>query len=301
MRRNSIACLFLASSVLLCTGWCGILYGNDALLSGSGILIEKHRHIEDKLEKSPFGIPVYLESSVDTNASHVDIYGIVPHPFAVLQKEMEVPANWCDIVLPHIDVRACTYAKVNDAWLLNTYSVTKASESFEDSYQMKLQYRVSEAQPVYFNISLFAQEGPFNTKEHQFKVEAVPLDKENTFIHVRHSFSYSSLEYYLMKMFGGSQVGFSRTGTDSEGKPIYTDGLRGEVERNVVCYYLAILAYLDTLKIPAGQRFERRISQWYDLTDQYKRQLFEITKEKYLAYKRQADKVSKRLQSDLDR
>jgi hypothetical protein len=166
---------------------------------------------------------------------------------------------------------------------------------------MRLEYRVTASQPEYFDISLAAQEGPFNTKEHRFKIEAAPLDKDKTLIHLRHSFAYSSLEYYLMKMFGGSQVGFSVTGTDSDGKPAYTDGLRGEVERNAICYYLAILAYLDTLKVPAGQRFEKRISQWYDYSTRYKRQLFETTKEEYLAYKRQADKVSRKLQNDLAR
>lgn len=166
---------------------------------------------------------------------------------------------------------------------------------------MKFEYRVAEAQPGYFDISLTAQEGPFNTKEHRFKFEAVPLDKDKTFIHLRHSFAYSSWEYYVMKMFGGSKPGFSVIGTDSDGNPVYTDGLRGGIERNAVCYHLAILAYLDTLKIPAGQRFEKRISQWYDLAAPYKRQLFEIKKEEYLTYKRQTDKVSKRLQSDLNR
>ncbi len=52
-------------------------------------------------------------------------------------------------------------------------------------------------------------------------------------------------------------------------------GLRGAVESNVLRYYLAILAYMDTLKIPVEQRFEKRISQWYDLTARYKRQLFD--------------------------
>ena len=69
----------------------------------------------------------------------------------------------------------------------------------------------------------------------------------------------------LMKIFGGGKVGFSVIGTASDGNPVYVAGLRGSVERDVVCYYLAILAYLDTLKIPAEQRFEKRVSQWYAL------------------------------------
>jgi hypothetical protein len=296
MRRTFVVCLFLVISILLFTRWCNILYGNDSLSTGRESLIDKHHQIESKLEKSSFGIPVYLESSVEQNASHVDIYGIVKHPFTVVQNAIQAPANWCDIVLPHIDVRACTFKKLNDTWLLNTYNVDKLSESLENAYQMKLDYRVGATQPGYFDISLTAQEGPFNTKEHRFKFEAVPLDEEKTFIHLQHSFAYSSLQYIVMKIFGGSKPGFSITGTDSGGNPVYTDGLRGGVERNAVCYYFAILAYLDTLKTHAGQRFEKRISQWYDLAAPYKIQIFEIKKEEYITGKRQTDKISKILQ-----
>jgi len=301
MRRISILFLFLVISVFLFARWCELLYGNDSLSAGRESLIDKHHQIETKLEKSAFGIPVYLESSVEKNVSRVDIYGIVKYPFTIIQDAVQVPANWCDIILPHIDVRACTYEKVNDTWLLNIYNIDKFSESLEDAYQMKFKYRVAEVQPGYFDILLTAQEGPFNTKEHRLKFEAVPLDKDKAFFHLQHSFVYSSWEYYVMKMFGGDRPGFSIMGTDSSGNPVYVDGLRGGIERNAVCYYLAILAHLDTLKIPARQRFEKRISQWYDLAAPYKKQLFEIKKEEYIIYKRQADKISKRLQSDLNR
>ncbi|MCX5806724.1 MAG: hypothetical protein NT010_11795 [Proteobacteria bacterium] len=296
MRRTFVVCFFLVISILLFTRWCNILYGNDSLSAGRESLIDKYHQIETKLEKSSFGIPVYLESSVEQNASHVDIYGIVEHSFTIVQNVLRVPTNWCDIVLPHIYVRACYYKKVNNTWLLNTYNFDKFSESLDDAYQMKSEYRVTKSQPGYFDISLAAKEGPFNTKEHQFKFEAVPLDKDKTFIHLQHYFAYSTIGYYIMKIFGGSKPGFSVIGMNSDGSPIYTNGLSGGVERNAVCYYFAILAYLDTLKTPAGQRFEKRISQWYDLAAPYKIQIFEIKKEEYITDKRQADKVSKILQ-----
>jgi len=102
-----------------------------------------------------------------------------------------------------------------------------------------------------------------------------------------------------MKVFGGSKSGFSVTGTDSDGSPVYTGGLRGAVERDVACYYLAILAYLDTLKIPVEQRFEKRISQWYDLAALYKKQLLNMEEGEYLTYKRQARERQQRLQETL--
>lgn len=127
----------------------------------------------------------------------------------------------------------------------------------------------------------------------------MPLDSGTTFIHLRYSYRYSSLAYVLMKLFGGSKVGFSVTGADSNGNPVYVDGLRGTVERDVACYYLAILAYLDTYKIPAEQRFEKRISQWYDLTARFKKQLLEMKKEEYLTHKRRDWESQQRLQEAL--
>jgi hypothetical protein len=48
----------------------------------------------------------------------------------------------------------------------------------------------------------------------------------------------------------------------------------------------------------AGQHFEKRISQWYDLASPYKIKLFEIKKEKYITDKKQTEKVSKKLQEE---
>ena len=273
MRGNRILCLFLIS-FLLFSQWGAISYGDDSSRSGPESLLDKYHEIGKELEKNSGPVPFHVESSVNKNAAHADIYGTIKHPFEMVQNELLVPTNWCDILLPHLNVRACTYKKVNDTWLLNVYNVDKFSEPLEDAYQMKFVYRVSELQPVYFDIALTAHEGPSHTKDHQFGFEKMPLEKNITFIHLRYSFGYSALGYFLMKIFGGTKIGFSITGTDSAGNPVYVGGLRGSVERDVVCYYLAILAYLETLKAPSDQRFGRRISQWYDLMARFKKQLF---------------------------
>jgi hypothetical protein len=299
MGMTRVLCLFLVVSFLLSSQWCEISCGDDSLRTGHEALIDKYHKIEKELEKSTFVIPFFIESSVSKSASRVDIYGTINHPFGLVKNEFLVPTNWCEIVLPHPGVKACTYKKVNDTWLLNIYNLDKFSEPLEDAYQMKFEYRVSELKARYFDVSLTAHAGPFHTKDHQFGLEAIPLNEGTTFIHVRYSYRYSSLAYLLMKLFGGSKIGFSVTGTGSNGDPVYVDGLRGSVERDVLCYYLAILAYLDTLKIPDDQRFEKRISQWYDLTAHFKKQLLEMEKEEYLTYKRQARESQQRLQETL--
>jgi len=301
MRTTRVLCLFLIVSFFSSSQWGAISYGDDSSRSGPESLLDKYHEIEKELENNSGPVPFHIESSVDTNASHVDIYGTIKYPFEMVQNEFLVPTNWCDIVLPHLNVRACTYKEVNATWLLNIYNVTEFSEPLKDAYQMKFVYRVSELQPVYFNIALTAHEGPSHTKDHQFGLEAIPLEKNRTFIHLRYSFGYSALTFLLMKLFGGSKIGFSITGTDSAGNPVYVEGLRGEVERDVVCYYLAILAYLDTLEAPSDQRFERRTGQWYDLMARFKEQLSEMKKEAYLTYKSRDWQNQQKLQGDLNR
>ena len=305
MRVTRVLCLFLVISFFLFSQWCEIPYADDSLHTGHESLIDKYHKIEKELEKSSLTIPFYLESSVSKNASHVDIYGTIKYPFDIVENELQLPTNWCDIILPHSNVRAFTYKKVNDTWLLTLYNVRKFKDPLKKAYQMNFEYRVIAQQPGFFAISLAARKGPFRTKDHQFGLEAIPLDEDRTFIHLRYSYRYSRFGYLLMKSYfsisGAGRIGFSVIGTDSDGNPVYVGGLRGAIEGNVLRYYLTILAYVDTLMIPVEQRFEERMSQWYDLTARYKKQLFEIEKEEYLTYKRQDQESQLILQEALDR
>ena len=305
MRVTRVLCFFLVISFVLFSQWCEISYADDSLHIGHESLIEKYHKIEKELEKSSLTIPFYLESSVSINASHVDIYGTIEYPFNIVGNELQFPTNWCGIVLPHSYVKACTYKKVNDTWLLILYNVKQFQDPIKKAYQMNFEYHVIAQEPGFISISLAAREGFFMTKDHQFGLEAIPLDQDRTFIHLRYSYRYSSLAYFLIKsyvsIFGGGRIGFSVIGTDSDGNPVYVSGLRGAIEGGVLRYYLTILAYMDTLKIPVDQRFEKRISQWYDLTARYKRQLFEMEKEAYLTYKRQDQESQLILQGALNR
>jgi hypothetical protein len=186
------------------------------------------------------------------------VKGSVRREQHIVQKELLIPANWCRSLLSHPHMRACTYKKVNDTWLLNIYHTDKLLERLEDAYQMKFVYRVSKLQPAYFDIALIAHKVSSHTKNPRFGLEAIPLEKKETFIHLRYSFGYSAYGYFLMKIFGGTKFGFSRIGIDSYANPVYAEGLRGLVERDVACRYLAIPAHLDALEAPSGQRSERQ-------------------------------------------
>jgi hypothetical protein len=287
---------------LLCSLCLGISHAAAPSRSGPEGLADEFHTLESKLEKSSFGIPVWLESSAGSGASNADMYGIVSYPFDTVQNELSVPSHWCDVVMPHINVRACTYEKLKDERLLTIYSVNRFYQPLKDAYRMKFGFHQVVNQPFYFDISLEAHEGPFNTKDHLFEFEAIPIDSARTFVHLSYSYHYNFLGYLAMKsylaLFGRGKIGFSITGV-KKGNPVYVSGLRGATERNVVRYYLGIVAYLDTLGFAPEQRFDKRIAKWYELTGEYGKQLFEMGKEEYIASKKEDRENQLRLQGDL--
>jgi len=141
-----------------------------------------------------------------------------------------------------------------------------------DAYQIEISNTALRNKLRIFCYFTFCTEGPFSTKDHQIGLEVLPLDEGRTFIHLRYSLRYSPLGYFLMKSYFFNiwwrQDRFSVIGTDRDGNPCLCGWPKGRNRKwCLLRYYLAILAYMDTLKIPIEQRFEKRISQWYDLTN----------------------------------
>jgi hypothetical protein len=220
---------------------------------------------------------------------HVDVYGIFDYPFSSVVDSLKVPANWCDIVSLHPNVKACTYRKLPGGQLLTFYPGKKVYQPPDDTRKVLYRYRVIALQPRYLNIDLAAEAGPFGTKDHRMKFEALPLDGGRTFVHVSYAYSDSVALRLATKVYfatlGRGKVGFTATGTDSNGRPIYIGGPRGALERSAVRYYLAIQIFMNTLHYPEESRFGRRISQWHDLTSRYRKQLFDLNKNEYIAFK----------------
>jgi hypothetical protein len=83
---------------------------------------------------------------------------------------------------------------------------------------------------------------------------------------------------------GAAKVGFS---TVSEGgQEQLVKGMRGVMERNTMRYFLAIEADLDSLAAPPAQQLEARLNAWYEMSEKYRRQLWEMGRKEYLDMKR---------------
>lgn len=291
-------CLAMVAAAILL--WTGSAWAVDNSRQGKDLLLDTYHRNMARLEKSSFGLPLFLESFERGERVHVDVYGIFDYPFSAVANVLKVPANWCDVVSLHPNVKACTYRQQSDAWLLTFYLGRKVYQTPEDTRQVIYHYRTVAQQQGYLDIILTADGGPFGTKDHRVRFEALPLDGGQTFVHVSYAYS-SSLALRLAEKsyfttLGRSKVGFTVTGTDSNGNPVYIGGPRGAIERNAVRYYFAIQSFLNTVHYPEESRFGKRISQWYDLTNRYRRQLFELEREDYLALKTREHKNQVTLQ-----
>jgi hypothetical protein len=268
------------------------------LLYASGALpAEKHRQGEDvlldayhthraKLDKNDLGFPLYLESSEQSGKLHVDVYGIFDHSFSTIASMLRVQGNWCDIASLHPNVKACTHMVFPNESRLTFYIGRKVRQSPEDAHQSVYHYRNVEERQGYLNIVLSANEGPFSTKDHRMRFEAIPLDEGRTFVHVSYTYRAGFPAHLAGKIYfatlGRGRAGFTVTGINGSGNPIYIGGQRGAIERNVVRYYLAIQSFMDTLHLPEESRLTMRLSKWYEYTSRFKKQLFDMEKKDYV-------------------
>jgi hypothetical protein len=256
---------------------------------GEDILLDSYQRNIAVLERSSFGIPLLVESIERDDSAQVDVYGIFDYPFSSVVNVLKVPSNWCDILSLNPNVKACTYGELEGDWLLTFYIGRKVYQAPEDARRVLSRFRIVEQRQGYLDIMLSADAGPFGTRNHRMRFEAMPLDVRRTFVHV--SYDYSNgvalrlAETAYFATLGRSKVGFTVTGTDGNGNPVYIGGRRGAIERNAVRYYLAIQSFMNTLRDAEERRFDMRISAWYDLTGRYRKQLFDMEKKDYLAIK----------------
>jgi hypothetical protein len=281
--------VFLLQVVVAILSFAGLATAADTPGQGEAILLEAYHRNMTRMETSNFGVPLHLESFEQDDSLHVDVYGIFAYPFDTVADVLDGPSNWCDIVSLHPNIKACTYRGLAEQRLLTLYLGLKDNQALEDTRQITCRYRSVERQHGYLNVILVADQGPYGTKNHSMRFEALPLAGGKTFVHVTYAFSDSAMLRLAAKIYfatlGRGKIGFTVTGIDRNGAPIYIGGPRGALERSAARYYFAIQSFMNALPYPEEIRFNMRIIGWYDLTIPHKRQLFDLDRREYLLFK----------------
>ena len=282
--RVRALCLLVVGSLL-----CAVTIVNPAGAQDAAALRARYSALRDQLAASTFGRPLYVESSEISGDLKGDIYAIVYYPYGAAMVPLQRAHDWCDILILHLNVKNCRALRVGEADALAMSVGRKYDQPLSEAYEVQFAYQVIAASADYLGVRLSAAEGPFGTKEYQLKMEAVPLDAGRTFVHLSYAYANGLAGRIAMQIYfstiGHDKVGFSAASRDAAGQPVYIGGMRGVMERNAMRYYLAIEAYLGALKLPASERMEKSLQDWYDATERYPLQLHELDRNDYLAMK----------------
>ena len=272
----------------------------------SQALLRKYQAIQLNLDSNNLHAPLFMESTIKRNTAKGDVYALLNYPYDQVVATLQVAQNWCGIAILHVNIKSCVAGTDGDeSSQLSFYVGTKEYQTPAEAFKLRYDYRLKALSDDYLDVSLTAGQGPLGTQDYLIELEGVPIDRHTTFIHFKYSYGFGfvaklAMDTYLATL-GRNKVGFTIKGRDNSGLPVYVAGIKGVIERNSMRYFLAIKAYLDALKLPREQRFEARLNEWFDYTQKFKRQLFELEKNDYLAAKRKEDTNQLALQTADDR
>ena len=250
----------------------------------------RYAALREQLDHSPFPQRLHVESMEGPGASQGDVYAVVEYPIATVSDAFSDPANWCDALILHLNVKYCRPVSRDGRTVLSAAIGRNFDQPLSSTYRVNFVYNITASRPDYVDVDLHALHGPLGTGNYRISLEAVGLENKRAFVHLRYSYTYGFAGRSAMNMYlatsGSDKVGFTVIGDRNDPQPKFIGGVRGAIERNTMRYYLAIDAYLGALATPAPARFEQSLGRWFNATELYPRQLREIDRDTYFAMKR---------------
>lgn len=286
--RLSLSCLLIC--LILLVG-IGTSFGQGGVVTenSAASLRAKYSKLKEKLVHNHFQRPLYMDSGENGKELRGEIHAVVDYPFLTTVSTLKDAQAWCDILSLHLNIKYCRAQTNNSQQALLVYIGRKCEQPLEKASPVEFTFSTTESTPEYLRVVLNAPTGPFDTHDYKILLEAIPVERESTFIRLSYSYETSLMAKFAMQCylntFGSSKVGFSVVGRKSDGQPIYAGDMRGIVERNTMRYYLAVEAYLSSLSVPEDRRLNARLQNWFAATERYPLQLHEIDQAAYLTMK----------------
>ena len=252
--------------------------------------------ISASLSQNPYQRPIFLESAETGNGLKGDVYAEIDYPFEAVDKALNGPAHWCEVMLLHLNTKQCRLTRDKTDTNLALGVVRKYDQPLEQAFRLVFAYRVVATAPDYLEVVLTSAQGPLGTSNYRIVLQATSLPGGRSFLHFTYSYDSNAIarlatQAYLAT-FGRGKVGFAVVGRLPDGQPDHIRGMRGLVERNAMRYFLAIDAYLGAMAVAPSERFEKRLDNWFTAVERYPRQLHEVDRATYLDLKR-SDQLQK--------
>lgn len=267
-----------------------MLFGSAGAMPQSAVsLLEQHAQLREPLANNQFQRPLVVQSSDQASQLKGEIFAQLEQPFPVVAPRLQTMAQWCDVLILHLNVKSCRPSGADSKATLRLDVGSKSEQELDDAYPFDFLYQVKSSEPDFLQVQLTAVDGPLGTSDYDIELQLVALDEQRSFMHLSYSYSFglmaqAAMQGYLATI-GHDKVGFSVTGTTSNGQPIYQRGMRGVVERNTMRYYLALEAYLGASSGSPAEQQEQRLNDWHSAVERYPLQLHELERGEYLTMK----------------
>ncbi len=261
----------------------------QALAADAAALRAKHDALRASLASSPFKQPLLLQAAPGEDGLKGEVYAVVDQPFSITGPALQDRARWCDVLILHLNVKQCRVPGGSGSATMSLMVGRKFEQPAGSGRAVDFAFRVLSAGPDYVRVQMAAENAPSDARD-RIVLEAAPLDDKRSFLRVSYAYVFGTMEYMAMQAYlstlARDKVGFTTTGTAADGKPAYVGGVRGMVERNVMRYYLAVVAYVDSLSVAPAERQEKRLQDWFAATERHALQLHEMGRDEYLTMKR---------------
>ena len=267
-----------------------LAHADEAVSAPAAALRVKYAALQQQLDNSQFQRPLYLDSVETGDKLQGELYGVLDDSFASARSSLKLASQWCDILALHLNVKDCRVSEATSPSTISLYVGGKHDEPSTVVSHLDYAYRVAIDTSEYFQILLPARSGPLGTSNYRILLEATPVDRGRTFFHLSYGYAFGAparlaMATYLHSL-GREKVGFTILERKPDGSPAYVKGIRGAIERNVMRYYFALVAYLSARNLPPQEQLEVRLRDWFAFTERYSLQLHELEQSEYLDMKR---------------
>ncbi len=280
-------CSFLRRMVEgICIVFC---MGTAAIAHAESLEAMLNRYAEVMSSPDASSPPFVLDSMEGKGTVRATVHAFLPGiSYQEFRNRLSDVTQWCEFVPLHLNVKACAYDLREQHAVLRFYLGPKGYTAPEDSRLLELSFRAVTEGDV-LKIALSAPSGPLGSRNYHLVLRACEVDDG---VYAEFNLTtepglISALVRIYLSTAGSDKVGFSSSGVNpATGMKRYARGQRGGAERNIVRYLFAVQAYFDTLDHTGGpDEYARRLERWFDLTEQYPRQLHEMPRERYLHIK----------------
>lgn len=259
--------------------------------ASAAALHEMRQSLRPQLRASAFGEPLVLGSRETGDRIQGDVHAEVAYPFAAVVSSFRSTEAICEVLFLHLNVRYCVPSRGTQPDMVALLVGPKRISAPGLQHRVDYVVRTEVAQPDHFRLTLTAAQGPLGTHDYRLVFEAVPIEGGRSFVHFGYAYRYGTLARLAMGAYlataGRTKIGFSVDGQDADGRPRPVQGMRAAVERNVMRYYLALLAHRSVSTGSPEEQLQARLRAWFALTERYPAQLHEFGLEEYLQEKRE--------------